>query len=40
MTAMLEEGSSEAVAIDFVDKSGWSREKEKLPAIVAALATE
>lgn len=34
----LEDWSAAATAVDFVDKAGWAREKESLPALVAALA--
>ncbi|PPD43302.1 MAG: leucyl aminopeptidase [Methylocystis sp.] len=38
MTLTLEEWSSEAVAIDFVDKGGWPQVKDSLPPVVSALA--
>lgn len=38
MTMKLEDWSTEAIAIDFVDMSRWPQAKEALPATVAALA--
>ncbi len=34
----LEDWSADAIAVDFVDKAGWSQLKGSLPAIVSALA--
>ena len=34
----LEDWSADAIAVDFVDKAGWSQSQPSLPAVVSALA--